>query len=376
MLPLQDITHWLQELAPLHLAASWDNVGLLCGRSGSTITRVLTCLTLTHDVAVEAVQQGAELIITHHPLMFRGIQQLTDQTAEGRTLLTLLAHSIAVYSPHTAWDNAADGVNEQLARRLGLTQITPLQPATRGQAKLTVFLPESALEAVQTAAWQAGAGVMGEYTQCSFYQPGTGTFRGSAKSQPAVGQANQFEQASEIRLELLVPEKRLSEVLQQVRQAHPYEEPAIDVVPLAALRLDVGTGRQGRLPEPVPLSEFLAQVSNVLGVAQFEYVSSTETTLPQGVPQRVQHVGVGCGSAGELLDDALRQGCDTFVTGEARFHTAIAARDAQANLVLTGHYASERFAMEVLAERLQQAFPDLLVTASQVERNPLAVYRA
>lgn len=386
-LTVADLVGWLKSCAPLQLAEDWDNVGLLVGDSFRRVERVLTCLTLTADVAVEAIERRAQLVVTHHPLPFQPIKQLTAQTPAGEVLLPLVAAGIAVYSAHTAYDSAARGINQQLAERLGLTAIKPLRPYAEAahptsladDIKLVCFVPESALRAVQDAVWAAGAGRIGEYEQCSFFGAGTGTFRGSEATSPAVGSAGRLEHVAELKLEVVCPKDRLLEVLVALRQAHPYEDPAIDLYerlpdptssrePLGSDQPDVmvGAGRCGVLPEPLSFGAVAARVGQMLGVASLQIVGDRQ--------QMCRSVAIACGAGGEFLADAARLRCDVLLTGEARFHGCLDARRQGIGLILAGHYATERLGMEQLAAELQQAFPGIRCWASDREQDPVQMW--
>ena len=207
---------------------------------------MMTCLTVTPDSAAEAVAEGADLIVTHHPILFRSVKKLTDATPEGRMLLALARANVAVYSPHTAFDDADGGINDLLARRLGLTGVGPLRRArTRRSCKIVVFTPEKDLERVSDAMFAAGAGRIGQYSECSFRLPGTGTFFGSEATNPTVGQKGRREEVAEWRLEAVCPECDVDAVLAAVRRAHSYEEPAFDVYPLRPSASAAGAGRIG-----------------------------------------------------------------------------------------------------------------------------------
>lgn len=361
---VRDITRYLQEIAPLSLAEDWDNVGLLLGDDATDVVRVLTCLTLTQEVADEAVLVGARLIVTHHPVLFKPVKKLVASSSEGRLLLKLMRHGIAVYSPHTAYDNSATGINQQLAELLELRDITPLRHRpTIDQYKLVTFVPEAQLDQVRRAIWDAGAGVIGNYRDCSFNTQGYGTFFGSEQSHPAIGQAGQLEQVEEVRVEIVCPADCLDRAMAKLRAAHPYEEPAIDVITLKSQRDGTGSGRWGKLPAPMFLEELNRMVKERLKQPKIQFVG--EST------QRVDTVGIACGAAAEFLRDAHRAGCQVLLTGEARFHACLEARDLQMGLILPGHYATERPAMETLAVRLATQFPGLVATASDKERDPV-----
>ena len=201
------VIHYLDEFAPRELAAEWDNVGLLLGDRDTDVHNVMTCLTVTPESTAEAIAEQAQLIVTHHPILFRPVKRLTTATPEGRMVLSLVRSNIAVYSPHTAFDNTRDGINELLARRLGLEDVRPLrtQPGPR-QSKIVVFVPDADLARVSDALFAAGAGNIGQYSQCSFRSAGTGTFFASDAANPTIGQKGRREEVAECRLEVVCPE--------------------------------------------------------------------------------------------------------------------------------------------------------------------------
>jgi dinuclear metal center YbgI/SA1388 family protein len=359
-----DFVAYLERFAPCATAADWDNVGLLLGDSRANVQRVLTCLTLTPDVAEEAVRDGAHLIVTHHPVLFRGAKKITADSGEGAALLPLLQAGIAVYSPHTAFDNCAGGINDGLCRRLGIANAVPLRPReAKRQCKLVVFVPEGDLQKVSDALFAVGAGVIGNYNECSFRLPGTGTFFPTENTNPVVGQKGRREQVAEYRLEVVVPESLLSNAITAMRRAHSYEEVAFDVYPLKPTTSG-GEGRIGELAEPTTLAQFALKV-------QHELRATTVQMVGDGT-REVRKVALACGAAGEFLNDAIKRKADVFLTGEVRFHDALAARAANVALVLPGHYATERPAVEDLAEQLARDFPGVQVDASSAERDPLS----
>jgi dinuclear metal center YbgI/SA1388 family protein len=360
---LQTLLAQLAPLAPLDLAAEWDNVGLLLGDPDTDVRRVLTCLTVTPEVVAEATDERADLIIAHHPILFNSVKQLTAAGIEGRMVLTLARFNVAVYSAHTAYDNASGGINQQIAARLQLTDILPLRRHSVQQCKIVVFTPDKDLTSVSDALFEAGAGVIGQYHDCSYRLAGTGTFFGTESTNPTVGAKGRREEVSEWRLEVVCPEERLEAALAALRRAHSYEEPAFDVYPLWPSQSCVGEGRVGKLPRPVPLAELAQTVQERLQTAAVEFV---------GDPARqVERVAIACGAGGTLLSDALATGADVLVTGEMRFHDYLRAQARGAGVVLAGHYGSERFAMETLAQSLQALLPELQVWVSQRERDPL-----
>ena len=358
-----ELCAFLDRLAPPRLAADWDNTGLLLGDAASPAGRVMTCLTVTPDVVAEAVAGGVRLIVSHHPILFKGAKKLSTHTPEGRLLLPLLAAGVAVYSPHTAFDNCPGGINDTLANRFGLAGVMPLRPKDGPrQCKLAVFVPESDSAKVSEAIFAAGGGVIGAYEQCSFRTPGTGTFFGTAGANPAVGRAGRREEAPELRLEVLIPEGRIDAAVAAMRAAHSYEEPAFDVVPLRPGK-DGGEGRIGALGGPTTLAEFAARVKAACRASFTQYVG--DGAMP------VKTVAVACGAAGEFLADAIKAKADVFVTGEVRFHDCLTAEAAGVGLVLPGHYATERPAVEELADRIAREVPGVTAWASRREHEPL-----
>ena len=359
-----DICAYLDRFAPPSLAADWDNVGLLLGDSGAEVHRILTCLTVTPAVVEEAIAEKASLIVTHHPILFRGTKRLSTTTTEGRLLWPLARAGIAVYSPHTSFDNAPGGINDSLAQRVGLIDIVPLRRHDEARkCKVVVFVPDSDLNKVADAMFAAGAGIIGQYEQCSFRLAGTGTFFGTESTNPTIGEKGRREDVSEWRLEVVCPEAILSAVITAMRKAHSYEEPAFDVYPLKALPGSGGEGRVGNLPSPMSLRELATMVRR--------QVDAGPTQVVGDLDRIVKRVAIACGAAGEFLSDAVKAKADVFLTGEMRFHDYLNAESQGIALVLPGHYATERPAVVELASRLQHGFATVKVTASQRDVDPV-----
>jgi dinuclear metal center YbgI/SA1388 family protein len=365
-----EVVRWLEDFAPPPLAEPWDNVGLLLGDPNAGVERVMTCLTVTKSSADEAVAEQAGLIVSHHPILFLGAKRIRPDLPETAPVWTLSRAGIAVASPHTAFDGTAGGINEGLCHRLGLLDVAPLRPAAApAQYKVVVFTPESDREVVLAAAFEAGAGRIGLYNECSFAIPGQGTFFGTEGTDPTVGRKGRRETVEELRLEFVCPASRLLPSLAAVRARHSYEEPAIDVYPLhptpagSDAGAGTGAGRIGRLVETWELDEFAGFVSRALGHIPVQVA---------GDPRRlVERVAVACGAGDDFLADAAKAGADVLVTGEARFHRALEAEALGIGLVLGGHHGTERPGVEELAERIARTFPDLTVWPSQSERDPL-----
>ncbi len=364
MLTVAAVVDFLKQFAPTQLAADWDNVGLLLGDGDAEVRRVITCLTVTPEVAAESVEAGVQLIVTHHPVLFRAVKRLTTATPEGRMLLTLIRAGVAVYSPHTAFDNTVGGINDLLARRLGLTDVRPLRRGEGArQCKIVVFVPDQDLTRVSDALFAAGVGHIGQYSECSFRLAGTGTFFGSDATNPTVGQKGRREEVSEWRLEAVCPENLVEQAVAALRRAHSYEEPAYDVYALRPNPSASGEGRLGRLPQPQPLAALAQTVQNALGAKLVQTVG--DLTRP------VERLAIVCGAGGEFFPDAIRARADAFLTGEMRFHDYLAAQAQGLALLLPGHYATERCGVEELAGVLRGKWADLEVWASRRERDPV-----
>jgi dinuclear metal center YbgI/SA1388 family protein len=364
MLSLCTIIDSLDEFAPTKLAAEWDNVGLLLGDRSANIQKIMTCLTVTPESAAEAIEAGVQLIVTHHPILFRPVQRLTSDTPEGRMLLALIKANVAVYCPHTAFDNTQGGINELLGQKLALKNLAPLRAGTASrQVKIVVFVPDTDLTKVSDALFAAGAGHIGQYRECSFRLSGTGTFFGSDATNPTVGQKGRREEVSEWRLEVICPEAIIDQVVAAMRKAHSYEEPAFDVYPLRPGPSGVGEGRVGELASAQPLQTVATAVKQMLKSGPVQVVGDLKRAL--------HRIAIVCGAGGELLKDAIRAKADVLLTGELRFHDFLAAQAAGLGLILPGHYATERIGVEALAERLQQQWPDVQVWASRREKEPV-----
>lgn len=366
MTTVADVAAWLEAFAPSHLAESWDNVGLLWGDPGAPAERIMTCLTVTPTTTNEAIYDRAGLIVSHHPVLFRETKRIRADLPETGYLWTLARYGVAIASPHTAFDNTRGGINDLLCQKLGIVETTALRPIESrrsGTFKVVVFTPESDREAVLSGAFAAGAGVIGDYRECSFAIPGEGTFFGTEATDPAVGQKGRRETVAELRLEFVCPADRLAGVLAAIRASHSYEEPAIDAYPLHESRAEpVGAGRIGRLERPVGLGEFATRVASTLLAEGVQVVGDPRRTIGR--------VAVCCGAGDDFLRDAARAGADVLLTGEARFHRGLEAEALGIGLIAAGHHATERIGVEDLARRIAAAFPESKVWASLTEVDP------
>ncbi|MDP9036348.1 MAG: Nif3-like dinuclear metal center hexameric protein, partial [Myxococcota bacterium] len=326
-----DLVKAMESLAPLRFAAEWDNVGLLVGDPEHVLTRVLLAIDCTRSVLQEAKLGGCEAVVAYHPAVFQPLARVVA----GTTAYEAARADIAIFSPHTAFDVAEGGTNDVLADALGMTERRPLRRSVvgDGEYKLVTFVPSEHVAGVSRALFEAGAGNIGQYAACSFRTLGTGTFFGGEGTSPAVGRAGQLEEVAEVRLETVVPILRVDEVLRALRAAHPYEEPAFDVVRLAAVAEGRGLGRVGVVP-PATVEQLAERIKRALDI--------NHVLVAGGLDRRITRVAVCAGSGGDLVPDAIDAGAQLLVTGEVRHHDALRAVASGLSLVCTLHSVSER----------------------------------
>jgi dinuclear metal center YbgI/SA1388 family protein len=357
-----DLVGAMEEIAPTRFAAPWDNVGLLVGDAEQALTGALLTIDLTRAVLREAGAAGSEAVVAYHPPLFEAQKRFVM----GSLAFEAARAGIAVYSPHTALDAAEGGTNDVLADAMGMTDRAPLRlvegPDTT--LKLVTFVPASHIEALAGALFAAGAGHIGDYVSCSFRSAGTGTFLGGEGTRPVVGEAGRLEEVAEIRLETVVPQRAVPAVIRALRAAHPYEEPAFDLVRLAAASPPRGFGRVGAVM-PIRGEAMLERVKKALGVQHVLAAGSFDG--------EVSRVAVCAGSGTELLGDAIATGAHLFLTGELRHHDALRAVEANMALICTRHSTSERAALVALERQLAHRLPGVRVTRSREDREPLRI---
>ena len=323
----QVILDAMERIAPRAMAEDWDNPGLLVGSPAQDVARVLVCLDVSEAVIVRAVKERAELIVSHHPLLFRPIKKLRTDLPQGRMLAQLVKNDIAVFAAHTNLDSAPDGVNDLLAQKLGLVDVEALSETyCEKYTKLVVFVPETHAEAVRAAIGKAGAGQIGNYSHCSFQVKGTGAFLPLEGARPYLGKAGALETVEEVRLEAILPQKIAPRVVRAMLRAHPYEAAAYDLYPLENVVGATGLGRIGRLPQPQPLEAFCSAVKAALGLPQLRLAAGDRDKL-------VKKVALCGGSGADLAAKAAYRGADVFVTGDVKYHDAQKALESGVALI-------------------------------------------
>lgn len=359
MTTVADLVAAVDRVAPFALAEAWDHVGLLLGDEDWPVERVLVALDASDAVVEEAERLGAGALLTHHPLLFKGAERLTGETRYGRLSLRLAEGRRALVAAHTNLDSAEGGLCDRLAEAIGLSHLEPLRAeAGPKRCKLVVFTPEADLATVQSAAFDAGAGRIGRYTECSWRTAGTGTFLPGEDATPTVGERGTRNEADEWRLEMVVPKAALGRVVAAVVRAHSYEEPAVDVYPLEPSPAPAGLGRIGRLKHAVTAAALAERMKAAVRAASVGLGGDPEAS--------VERVAVVSGSGSGMVGSVLASGVDTFVTGELKMHEVQDLAAAGVAVVLGGHYETERVPMEAWAPDLASAL-DVPVTMSESE---------
>lgn len=380
-----DLCRAMETIAPPPYAEDWDNVGLLIGDEQRQLTGpVLLTIDLTDLVIQEAATMGCDAVIAYHPPIFHPIRRLSAAVGNQRAVLRAVQAGLAVYSPHTALDAAPGGMTDWLADGLLTPAADPArapadrrgadrralrphlhQPDTQ-QVKIVTFVPREHLADLRAALATAGAGHIGDYELCSFTIPGTGTFRGGSGTNPTVGRAENLEEVDEVRLEMVCPRRALPIALQTLEQFHPYEEPAVDVYPLEPRPIrSSGAGRRLMLDEPVTIVELARRIKAYLKIDGLKVAAVTD--------RPVDVIGVCPGAGAELADAARQDGCQLYLTGEMRYHEAMAMLDAGVSIILAGHTNTERGYLPRLADRLSKLLPNVQFAVSARDRTPFVI---
>lgn len=358
---VRDITTFLDQLAPPAYQESYDNSGLLVGDPNAEISSAIISLDVTEAVVEEAIQKGAGLIVSHHPIIFSGLKRLTGKNYVERTVMMAIKNDIALYAIHTNLDNVKHGVNAKLASVLGLKNTRILSPKSGMLRKLVTFVPKQNTANVLDALFKAGAGQIGNYDECSFKSEGVGTFRGAEGTNPYIGTPGIQHCEEENRVEVILPFDKKNPVLKALFEAHPYEEVAWDLLVLENDYQDVGSGMVGELPSPMSTEEFLNLLKGkVGGVVRY--------TKP--ISEKVKTIAVCGGSGSFLLGDAIRAGADVFVTADYKYHQFF---DAEDKIVIAdiGHFESEQFTIDLLNDAIREKFTNFATFQTVVNTNPI-----
>jgi dinuclear metal center YbgI/SA1388 family protein len=359
---LVEITSLLESFAPLSYQESYDNSGLQVGDEQQDITSALITVDVTDEVLDEAMKKGSNLIITHHPLIFSEIKKITGKSMSERLIIKAIRNNICIYAAHTNLDNIKSGVNARICQKLELKNCTILSPVKGALKKLVTFIPPEHAEKVRQAVFGAGAGVIGEYDQCSYNLEGYGTFRGSGNTNPFIGEKGKLNFEKEIRFETIFPENLQSAIIRALLEAHPYEEVAYDIYPLDNTHHETGAGMVGETSVPFDTINFLKRMKKVFNASTVRY--------SKVVKDKINKVAVCGGSGSFLIREAIHSGADLFITGEMKYHQFFEAED-KIILADIGHFESEQFTKEIFYELLIKNFPKFAVRLSEVNTNPI-----
>lgn len=341
----KEVIKHIEEWAPKAIAWGRDNVGLQVGTAKRKIKNVMLSLDLNEKVIDQALKKKCNFIITHHPLLFNPLTKIdTESDSKSKLVEKLIKNDVTLYSAHTNLDFTKDGVSYQLAKRLNLQNINFLHHLNENQIKLVVFVPENNVDKVSNAIHSAGGGTIGSYSNCSFRIKGTGTFKGAEETNPAIGIRGKLESVDEIRLEVIVDNWKLPEVIVAMKSVHPYEEVAYDLYPLKNQNSRYGVGAIGELKKPMIKNEFLNFVSKRLNAKNLRYVN--------GRKGNIKRVAVCGGSCSDLLDEASKLNADAFITADVKYHSF---QDAEGKILFVdaGHYETEIYSIDEIQKRLE-----------------------
>lgn len=362
MIRHSDIIREIESFAPSALQESYDNTGLQVGDLSEECKGVLICVDATESILNEAIANGCNLLLTHHPLLFRATKKITPRGRIGNVIFQAIRSGITIYSCHTAVDNARNGVSWEMARMLGLTGISTLERQTGRMMKLVVMVPFSHIDVVRAAVFRTGAGALGDYDSCSYSTLGEGTFRPLADANPYVGSRGSHHTEPEARLEVVLPSWLQADVEAALREAHPYEEPAYDFIALANAAPYSGAGAIGDFPEAMTEKEFVGLVKATFGS------EVARTTRPSG--RKIKRVGL-CGGAGiDFAPLAISRGADAYLCSDTKYNFFLDYAD---DIFLTdiGHYESENCTKNIFYRVISEKFVNFAVRKSIVEENPI-----
>lgn len=359
---LLELTNFLEGIAPLSYQEDYDNSGLLTGDPGMEISNALISLDCTEAVVDEAISNGCDVIISHHPIIFKGLKKLTGKTYPERVVIKAIKHDVALYAIHTNFDNVLNGVNAKICQKLRIFDTSILSPKENLLKKLVTFCPVAQCNRVRDALFDAGGGYIGNYSECSFNTEGFGTFKPGENTDPFSGEHGQQHHEPEVRIELIYQANLERRLLVALHEAHPYEEVAYDLYSVSNKYYQAGSGMIGQLKEETDCLSFLQFVKKQLGCRVIRH-----TALPD---KKIKRIAV-CGGAGSFLfPQAMSAGADVFITADYKYHEFF---DADKKIVIAdvGHFESEQFTQELLMELITEKFPNFALRLTTHQTNPI-----
>lgn len=359
---LKELTNHLESIAPLAYQESYDNAGLIVGEHNMEVSAALISLDATVEVIDEAIAKGCNLVISHHPIVFGGLKRFNNANYVQKAVQKAIKHDIALYAIHTNLDNVSNGVNAKIANLLGLKNQRVLKPKNNVLAKLEVFVPVANTSELLNALYAAGAGKIGNYSDCSFRMEGKGTFRPNEKANPFVGKKGAYEEVEEHKIEVIFPKYLQQNILQAMYNGHVYEEVAHYISDLNNRNQDLGSGMYGEFEKEIPNDQFLSLLKNTMGAAVIKYTDF--------VSESVSKVAMCGGSGGFLLNDAIAAGADVFITSDYKYHEFF---DANGKIAIAdiGHYESEQFTKDLIQDIISEKFPNFASYLSGIKTNPV-----
>lgn len=359
---VKDIVAAIEEMAPLSYQESYDNAGLIVGRYDWELTGALVCLDVVEEVVEEAIEKGLNLIISHHPIVFKGLKRFNGNNYVERTVMLAIQNNIAIYSAHTNLDSVKGGVSDKMCDVLGLKNRKVLDPVSEDLKKLITYVPSDKAEDVRTSLFEAGAGRIGNYDSCSFNSKGEGTFKANEGTKPYVGEQGELHTEPETRIETVFPKHLQGKVISALHRSHPYEEIAYDIYSLDNKNNQVGLGMIGELEVPMDSKDFLLKLKEL-----FHCGAIRHTPI---VKDKIKKVALCGGSGSFLLRKAKAAKADIYITGDFKYHEFF---DAEGKLIIAdiGHYESEQFTREIFYEIVTEKFPNFAVRISEINSNPI-----
>ena len=362
---INEIISYLETIADTSLQEEYDNAGLITGDAGWDCSGIICTLDATEEVVKEAIQKKCNLIVAHHPIVFKGLKKINGKNYVEKTIIAAIKNDIAIYAIHTNLDNVKQGVNGRIAQMLGLENCKILSEKDGTLNKLFTFVPVDHAAKVRNAIFAAGGGQISNYSECSFNAEGVGTFKGGEGTNPFVGEPGKQHQEKEIKIEIIFPAYLERKIMAALISAHPYEEVAYDIIQLSNSNQSFGSGIIGELVQPVEEKQFLSNLKELFKVPVVRHTRFT------GRP--IKKVAV-CGGAGSfLISKALAAGADVYITADVKYHEFFDANDSLL-LADIGHYESEQFTINLLQEVLEQKFPTFAVLKTEVKTNPVAYF--
>lgn len=362
---IKDVIRHIENFAPLNYQESYDNAGLIVGDSNMELKGIIICLDSIEAIVDEAIEHGCNMIVAHHPILFSGIKKLNGKNYIERVIIKAIKNDIAIYAAHTNLDNVQMGVNRIITEKLNLQNAKILSPKKGLLKKLHVFVPKTHINEVEQALFEAGAGHIGNYSECAFQYEGKGSFKGDDNTNPFVGKPGERHYEEEVKIEVVYPKVQEGKILQALNNAHPYEEVAYDIYALENKYDVIGSGMIGTLEEPMEAETFLNYLKEKMNV---EMIRHTDL-----LGKKIKKVALCGGSGSFLLNNAISKGADIFITGDFKYHQFF---DAEEKIIIAdiGHYESEQFTNQLFYNLLKEKFSKFALRITDINTNPIKYF--